>query len=499
MEFQYRGISPQDQQEQSWESLRNFIRDIVYPYHPYYREVFKRMGIEPRDLRNPEDLRKLPITEKKDLAQNYKKFILQPGYPGKKTDFEVEEISPTKMRIYKENAEKITFLRDIFGSPRTFEEKVYQCFLKEWQPIHFQWSGGSSGMRSFSTYSQEDLLGPFLEVSAMALYIPGNQPNMKWLNLSPGAPHLGIYGTLIPPLLDGWPSFNTFGGKSVPTENQIKLAYEEEFEGICGIASYVTYWVETAKKMLEQGKIGPIHSFKLAVVFGEPIPESYVQRLRDQFADLGSHPKIIECMGSTELKSYFSECNEGTKLHLNPEFYYWEVLHPETREPVSWGEPGVLVFSHIGWRGTVLLRYWTGDYVTGGVVWNKCPQCGLVLPRAITPIKRAAADFVKIRGARVELLDLQTAVRKCREVESFQIRIGKEDPGNPASRDWVRIYVAPRGGYAEKEIRESVNESVRRDTDVTPNELVFLTAVELEKALFARTGIKADWVVDERK
>lgn len=499
MEFPYRNVSPLDQQKESWKRWVQFITEFVYPYHPYYRKIFKELNLHPKDLKDPQDLRQIPITEKKNLAENLKGFILQPTYPGKKAEFDVETISPEKMEIYKEKSLQANYIRDRVGKPRSPEEKIYQTFLREWQPIHFQWSGGSSGTRSVSTYTHHDLFDAFLKVSAMGMYIAGHEPDMKWLNLAPGAPHLGIYQTMIVPLLDGWPSFNTFGGKSTPTETQIQLADQEKYQGLLGITSYVTYWLEVARQMLNQGKIGPLDSFKIVVVMGEPVVPAYVQRLRDQFASLGSHPRIIECMGSTELKSAFFECDEGTKLHLNPEFYYWEVLNPETREPVPWGEPGVLVFSHIDWRGTVLLRFWTGDYISGGVVWDECPRCGLVGPRAVTPITRAAKDFVKIRGARVELLDLQTAVRKCREVESFQIRIGKEDEKDPFSRDWVKVYIAPRPGYSEEQVRASVGENVRRDTEVTPNEFIFLPGKELEGKLFARTGIKADWIVDERK
>jgi phenylacetate-CoA ligase len=73
------------------------------------------------------------------------------------------------------------------------------------------------------------------------------------------------------------------------------------------------------------------------------------------------------------------------------------------RQPVKPGEPGVLVFTHIGWRGTVLVRYWTGDLIHGGMIRDRCPHCGWTFPRIFPPICRAEADFSKIKGARVEL------------------------------------------------------------------------------------------------
>ena len=499
MPFPYRDISSEEQRKFSQQKFIQFLRDIVFPYHPYYRKLFKEFGLHPEDMKSDEDIRQIPLTEKKDLAANPDQFILQPNFPEKRKHQETEEISSVLYRGYREQAEKEIFYRDIFGGERKEEERVYQAFLREWMPIHFQRSGGTSGLASWSCYTFNEIQRVYSKMGAMQYVIRGFEPYTKILNLFPGAPHLGIYQMLIAPLLDGWPSFNTFGGKATPTETSIELAARENFRAICSLPSYLTYWLETAMKMLADRRISPLETFEFAICAGEPMTPAYVARLKSQFEALGSRTRIIECMGSTELKSGFFECDEGTKLHLNPEFYYWEVLHPETREPVPWGEPGVLVFSHIDWRGTVLLRFWTGDYVTGGVVWDECPRCGLVGPRAVTPITRAAKDFVKIRGARVELLDLQTAVRKCREVESFQIRIGKEDEKDSFSRDWVKIYVAPRPGYSEEQVRIAVEERVRRDTEVTPNEIIFLTGKEVEEKLFARTGIKADWIVDERK
>jgi phenylacetate-CoA ligase len=180
------------------------------------------------------------------------------------------------------------------------------------------------------------------------------------------------------------------------------------------------------------------------------------------------------------------------------ENFFWEVLDPETKEPVDEGKPGVLTFSHIGWRGTVFIRYFTGDLING-IVWNRCEKCGFIIPRIITPMCRAVKDFTKIKGARVPLLTLQTAIRNSSGVESFQVVITKQNPEDEFSRDYLKIYVAKKPDYDEEEVRESIKKNVKLDCEITPNEIIFETPEKIEKRLFERTHLKADWVVDERK
>ena len=83
----------------------------------------------------------------------------------------------------------------------------------------------------------------------------------------------------------------------------------------------------------------------------------------------------MECYGAAELRAAFPECDERTGMHLDPEFYFWEVLDPHTMDPVRWGEPGVLCFSHIGWRA----RF---SCATGPVTSSKAGSPGTSAPNA---------------------------------------------------------------------------------------------------------------------
>jgi phenylacetate-CoA ligase len=203
-------------------------------------------------------------------------------------------------------------------------------------------------------------------------------------------------------------------------------------------------------------------------------------------------------MSSTELRSGgFYECREGSKLHLDPEHFFPEILHPETHEPVPPGEPGIFVWSHIDWRGTAILRYWTGDLVSGGMVWDECPHCRLTMPRLQTPILRAERDFTKIRGTRVEYVALQDAVRSVPGVRTYQIVICKDEPRDAGSRDLLNIHLSIDPHLDERGFKELVRERIKRSTELSPDAILFESTKTIEDRLFAKK-LKAEWIVDER-
>lgn len=75
----------------------------------------------------------------------------------------------------------------------------------------------------------------------------------------------------------------------------------------------------------------------------------------------------------------------------------------------------------------------------------------------------------------------------------------KEDAADALSRDKVSIYASLEQGADERTVIEQMTRNVQMDTEVTPDEIVFEDPDSLESRLFERTGLKADWVVDQRE
>ena len=479
-------------------NLVRYLKQYVFPYHPYYRKKYAELGLNRQDLRTVKDVEKLPLTVKSDMKDDIIAFILQPTFPGREPLYETEPIRKRDLLRYVYEGWRFPVLPATRGKQRTLRYRIEHAARQEWYPIHFHASGGTTGDPSPALYTWHDIFNVTPNIAAMG-NLCGLEPEHKCLNLFPAAPHLAFFQVIFSQLIFGGNIFHTCGGHVVPTERQIEIAEQGKFDYIAAIPSYLTYWLEVARKKQVAGEAGVLNTFRFAVVAGEPMVPAYIQRLKSQFAAIGSPDcKIIEGYGMTEVKGAFYSCDENSGIHLNPEHYHWEVLDPETKEPVPEGEPGILTFTHVGFRGTVLVRYYTGDLING-IVWDKCDHCGLIGPRMIVPMCRAVKDFSKIKGARVSLLTLQTAVRSTQGVETFQIIITKENPEDPFSRDWLRIHVAAVDGVDKGRLETDLKKNVKYDCEINPNEIVFQSEDEIEKRLFARTGLKADWIIDERR
>lgn len=496
MEFSYKW--PVEKQK-AWQerNLIRYLRRYIFPYHPYYRKKFKELGIGPGDINSAADFqKKAPLTIKSDMSPDPIAFILQPTFPGKAPLYDTEPIRKTDLLKYVWQGWRLPVRPASIGKHRTLKYRIEQAARREWFPIHYHASGGTTGDPTPAFYTHYDIfkVTPFIATMAN---ICGLELEYRGLNLFPAAPHLAFFQVVMSQFLLGGSVFHTCGGLVIPTERQITLAEKGKFDHIAAIPSYLTYWLEVAKKMQDRGEVGKIDTIKFAIVAGEPMVPAYSDRLKAQFKAIGSDTKIIECYGMTECKGAFYSCDEDSGIHLNAERYFWEVLDPETKEPVPEGKPGVLTFTHVGFRGTALVRYFTGDLING-IVWNKCPKCGLIGPRMVVPMSRAVKDFSKIKGARVSMLDLQTSIRSTPGVETFQVIIAKENKEDPFSRDYVKVYIAVKEGADPAAVEREVKKNIKLYNEINPNEIIRQGYDEIETRLFARTGLKADWIVDER-
>ncbi len=499
-------LNPLEQKDASFRRLTDYIRNVIYPYHPYYRKVFKKEGINPDRINRPGDLRKIPLTYKEDYREDPLAFILQPRFPGREALYDTAKISPSFLLKYLFQS-LVNYPRDYAALYRkNYHEgfaylKIGRRISLEWMPIHFHASAGSTGDPTPAVYTYRDLHENVKE-SASAFWCGKELTwDMRGFNVFPGAPHLAFFQVIMGKWLGGSSGFDTFGGNVIPTDRQIRLFAENKFDAIIAIPSYLVYWLRMAAQMVESGEVDPLNSLFIALVAAEPLTDSLRGYIKELVRRVGGRDdfKLVQGYGMTEMKVAFYECAEKSMIHLNPKFFYWEVLDPETLEPVVEGEEGVLVFSHIDWRGTSFLRYFTGDLIRGGVRWQRCENCGLTFPIMYPPIMRAKKDFTKIKGTRVSLIDLISSVRDVPGVYQFQVVLDKEIPGDEFSRDKVVVRIAVEKGYEPGSVAESVKSSVKGTTEITPDEVIIEDDAEkLEKELFERTGIKADYVVEKR-
>jgi phenylacetate-coenzyme A ligase PaaK-like adenylate-forming protein len=508
----YYDLEPQEQRAQAAARLIKYLREYVQPYHPYLRKLYREKGVDLAKLKTADDIRRLPIIDKNDLRANPQLFVLQPTFPGvpSPAGYETAPITRSKMLSYMYQAAR-NRPRDYSRLVRqeSFREQVRRRALMEWLPIHFHVSTGSTGNPTPAVYTYYDVKKVLPQMASLLVVPKVRQPGYSYfdwaertLNIFPGAPHLAFFAPVLAKMAVGTSSFDTFGGAVIPTDRQILIFAQGGFSAITAVPSYLVHWLRRAKVLQDQGTIGKLTSFKRVAVGAEPMSETMREYIRGLAIELGADPsfRIYQSLGMTEMKWFALECGEGSGIHLNPRFYYWELLDPQTREPVGEGEPGVLVFSHIGWRGTVLTRYWTGDLIKGGFRWTRCEHCGYTFPRVFPPICRAEKDFTKIKGTRVDLSNLIEAVRDTPGVRNFQIFLDTENGQAEFERDVLSVHLVVEAGRDRQQLEETLRDRVKFYTEVTPDKCVFEESEpDLERRLFAKNGIKAEYVVERRK
>jgi phenylacetate-coenzyme A ligase PaaK-like adenylate-forming protein len=508
----YYDLDPTEQRKASAQRLFHYLREYVQPYHPYLRKLYREQKIDLAKLKTPDDIRRLPIIDKHHLRENPQLFILQPTFPGvpSPAGFETATIARAKLLRYMYQAAR-NRPRDYSQQVRreSFREQVRHRALTEWLPIHFHVSTGSTGNPTPAVYTLYDVKQVIGQMAPLMIVPKKRDPDdcyFDWgeraMNIFPGAPHLAFFAPVLAKATVGTSSFDTFGGSVIPTDRQISIFAQGGFSSLTAVPSYLVHWLRRAKALQQEGAIGKLDAFKRVAVGAEPMSESLREHIRELALGLGAHPrfKIYQTLGMTEMKWFAMECGEGSGIHLNPRFYYWELLHPETREPVKEGEPGVLVFSHIGWRGTVLARYWTGDLIKQGFRWDRCQHCGYTFPRVYPPICRAEKDFTKIKGTRVDLSNLIESIRDTPGVRHFQVSIESENGVEQFARDVLSVHLIAEQGRDPRAVEEQLCHRVKYYTEVTPDRVVFEeNEPEFEKRLFAKNGIKAEYVVERRK
>lgn len=315
-------------------------------------------------------------------------FILLPYQPDWwECKFTTEPIPFMKSFSYWLKSINKSYFRNIFSKkPANEDERIIMEASNEWLPIHFHSTKGSVDP-ALIAYTKRDVLKIMPEIVAQ-IYSTGFKANWEVFNTLPITPSINSFQSVWTPLTVGGGTFFVGGEEITPIEKQLKLVSTTTFEVFLGTPSYTKKWLETISSKIAKKKT-QISSFKLCLLTDEPLTPELKAEIKMLFEKIGSSPKIIDSYSNNRIKASFYECNEGSGIHLNPRYFYWEVLDKKSLTPIEDGEKGYLCFSHINWRGTAFIRYNTGDLIDG-LVWERCEDCGLVFPKIYGEIKRSA-------------------------------------------------------------------------------------------------------------
>ncbi len=279
------------------------LQDVVkraYENVPYYKKRFDDLGLKPEDIKNLDDIQKLPLTTKDDLRAAY----------------------PFGM----------------FAVPR-----------QEIVEVHT--SSGTTGKPTVSGYTREDL-EIWSEVMARGLTMFGVNEDDLIQNTHGYGLFTGGFGVHY--------GAQKIGATVIPistgqTRRQIEIMQDFGTTVLIVTPSYGLYLAEVAQEEGHQGEDLKLKS----IGFGA---EMWTEEMRQELQKRFNAP-AYNIYGLTEIMGpgVALECQEQDGLHVMEDHFYPEIIDSETMEVLEDGTKGELVITTLSRHGMPIIRFRTKD------------------------------------------------------------------------------------------------------------------------------------------
>jgi len=458
--------------------LRRYLSGTVLPYSKHYGELFKELGIRASGLRDHASLERIPFTAKEDLIKGARDFVLAPDE-----------------RVLKRRPSVIA------GALLRGREAVKEEMEREYRPLMMTSTTGRAAEPTPFVYTAHDV--KTLSVAgARVMRICGARRDMRMLNMFPFAPHLAFWQTHYAGTEFGVFMVSTGGGKGLGTEGNLRLMRKIEPDVVIGMPTFIYHVlcaaVDEGMKCAKLSKI---------VLGGEKAPTGMRRRLRALALQLGAEKvDVLPTYGFTEAKMAWTQCpcaepGETSGYHLSPDFGIVEVIDPATGRQVPDGEPGEVVWTPLEARGSVVLRYRTGDIVSGGLVYGACPHCGRNMPRLMGEISRTSEiremKLEKLKGTLIDFNRLEHVLDDCEEVATWQLEIRKTHD-DPLELDELILHVQKANRASDEAVRNVLEEHFAAETETHPNMILFHSGEELRRMQGVGAQLKEQRIVDHR-
>lgn len=176
----------------------------------------------------------------------------------------------------------------------------------------------------------------------------------------------------------------------------------------------------------------------------------------------------------------WSECRESggkTGLHTYPDLEVVQLVDPETGEAGSGRGPFEVVITQLGFRGSALLRWRTGD-LADKVVEEPCGSCGRTVPRLVGLRQAALVPPLDLRaGTRaVDVRGVAAALVGRADVVDWRIVLSRSERDD-ADEVFVHVVVADAADAAD--VAVAVARDVRAAAGLLPTQVVVAEAGDL--------------------
>jgi phenylacetate-CoA ligase len=221
----------------------------------------------------------------------------------------------------------------------------------------------------------------------------------------------------------------------------------------------------------------------------EPWSENMRREIEERY-----NMKAYDIYGLTEIigPGVAFECEAQQGLHINEDFFYPEIIDPDTGKVLKHGEKGELVFTTITREGTPLLRYRTRDITSFKTEPCTCGRTTIRMNRLFG----RTDDMLIIRGVNVFPSQIEQALIEIEGTEpQYLIIINRGD----SHLDEVELQVEVKKeifsdeGRGLENLRASIEHTMRNKLQIS------LKVKLVEPKSIERSIGKAKRVIDNRK
>jgi phenylacetate-CoA ligase len=355
--------------------LKKFKKILSWAYEnsPFYRDLYKKAGLEPGDIKTFDEVRKVPKTEKAMLR-------------------EIQGVEPYPYgTILSVPLEQVTEYRQTSG---TTGQPVYHP--ETWQD--WEWSAESWAYALYA-YGYRDYDRVFLPF--------GYSVNIAFWAGHYAAEKIGC--EVVP-------------GGVLDTGARILKMKELRATALMATPTYILGMADTARKM----GVDPAKDLYIKKITAAGEPGACIPATKKRMEELWG-AKVYDQVGATEIGHWGFECQAQAGLHVLEAFHLVEIEDIESGAAITEpGKKGSMVVTTFDRFAHPCIRFDSKDIIE----WNpieRC-ECGRTFRLLKGGVVGRADDITKVKGVLLAPTAIEEVVRSIPELgDEYEVTVTKKD------------------------------------------------------------------------
>lgn len=326
---------------------------------PYYRDLFVREGIDPRQIQGAADLHRLPVLDRELVRSQPRLFIAEGPASRDAISFFTSGSTGTPIEIHHD---RNSLIRNIPFGERERDPVNTGC--GSFRPKELYVGYETSTFKKVTAFYEESVLLPV-------------RPHRRFVSLLE------------------------------PIEKIAAIANAERPDVLVGYGGWIDLFFKTvAARGIE------IHLPKMVMYMGEALPHGGRAYIEERFG-----VPVLSRYNAVEAFKIGFFCEKRTGFHVHEDICHVRIAGPDGREP-RLGEPGQVVISNLVNRASVLLNYPIGDVAS----WSsRSCSCGRTF-RLLSELEGRVEDILPLADGRfVHPRAVWQVFKDDREVLQYQL------------------------------------------------------------------------------